>query len=91
MSKQPSLPIDVHTADYFQKTRALHDRNTWSPRIWWVLFGAVVLFLLFMIGPRKVRAAEQGELRAAAETIQPTSQLPGSRLLPMPGILPTAP
>jgi len=53
MSEQHTLPMDLHTADYFQKTKALrHNRKAWTARTWWVLFGLVTVFLVFMMGPR---------------------------------------
>ena len=51
MSNRQSLPLDLHTADYFQKTKALRGRNTWSPRVWVILFTAVLVLLLVMMGP----------------------------------------
>lgn len=51
MSEQHTLPKDLHTADYFQKAKALrNERTTWSPRTWWALFGAVVVVLILMSG-----------------------------------------
>lgn len=46
MSDQHTLPMDLHTADYFQKAKALRSgRKTWTPRTWLILFGVVGVVL----------------------------------------------
>ena len=57
MSNQQSLPIHLHTADYFEKTKALRAKSTWSRRIWILLFAAVLTFLVVMLGPLNAHAA----------------------------------
>ncbi|MDX2473151.1 MAG: hypothetical protein QNL91_05535 [Candidatus Krumholzibacteria bacterium] len=67
MSNRQSLPLALHTADYFQKTKALRGRNTWSPRVWVILFMAVLILLLVMMGPLNARAAQQDHYGVTAE------------------------
>ena len=48
MSNQQSLPMDVHTADYFQKTKVLRSGKAWSARVWGLLFAGLTVFVLVM-------------------------------------------
>lgn len=48
MPDPQSLPIQLHTADYFQKTKALRGRSPWSGRVWAMLYGAGIMVLLIL-------------------------------------------
>ncbi len=64
-----SLPAGLHTADYFQKTKALRNgRTTWSPRVWVLLFLGALVLVLVMMGPLNARAAQQYHYAVTAET-----------------------
>ena len=45
LSNIQSLPLHLHTSDYYQKTKALRGRETWSKRIWSLLFGAGLVLI----------------------------------------------
>ena len=49
MSTPQSHPMQLHTADYYQKTKALRSRHTWSRGTWASLFGTAIVAYVVMV------------------------------------------
>lgn len=68
MSNRQSIPIQLHTADYSQKAKLLKAKPAWSARVWALLFGALLIFLLIMKAPSFAQAAQQYQYAVSVET-----------------------
>ncbi len=68
MNNEQVFPVQLHTADYFQKTRAVQERSGRARPRWTWLLGTALLIGLALAAPRPAQAAQQYRFDVTVES-----------------------